>query len=61
MAPVLSIVGALIGAGLGAAFGHSGYGWKKAALEIVLALVGAGAAAVLERGSASGPSRSAAS
>jgi uncharacterized membrane protein YeaQ/YmgE (transglycosylase-associated protein family) len=50
MAPTLSVVGALIAAGLGAAFGTAGeYGWKKAALQIVLALVGAGVAAWLAR------------
>src|SRR5215467_13247221 len=50
MAPALSVVGALIAAGLGAAFGTASmYGWKKAALQIVLALVGAGAAALLSR------------
>ena len=57
MAPALSVVGALLAAGLGAAFGTASlYGWKKAALQIVLALVGAGVAAVLSRRAAtSGP------
>ena len=60
MAPALSVVGALIAAGLGAAFGTAGmYGWKKAVLQIVLALVGVGVAAVLSRRTAaSGPTRS---
>jgi uncharacterized membrane protein YeaQ/YmgE (transglycosylase-associated protein family) len=49
MAPVLAIVGTLIAAGLGSALGHGGYGWKKATLQVVLALVGVAAAAVLDR------------
>jgi uncharacterized membrane protein YeaQ/YmgE (transglycosylase-associated protein family) len=63
MAPVLSVVGALIAAGIAAAVGHAGYGWKKASLQVVLALVGAGVAALLARrgASASGPSVSAGS
>jgi uncharacterized membrane protein YeaQ/YmgE (transglycosylase-associated protein family) len=59
MAPTLSMVGALIAAGLGAAFGTASiYGWKKAVLQIVLALVGAGVAAVLSRRAVtSGPTK----
>ena len=50
MAPTLSVVGALIAAGLGAAIGTASmYGWKKAVLQIVLALVGVGVAAWLSR------------
>lgn len=49
MAPVFSVVGTLIAAGLGAAFGHAGYGWKKATLQVVLSLVGVGVAVVLTR------------
>jgi uncharacterized membrane protein YeaQ/YmgE (transglycosylase-associated protein family) len=63
MAPTLSVVGALIAAGLGAAFGTASmYGWKKAVLQIVLALVGAGVAAVLSRRTATtGPTKPAGS
>jgi uncharacterized membrane protein YeaQ/YmgE (transglycosylase-associated protein family) len=57
MAPLLAVVGALIAAGLGAAFGHGGYGWKKAALQVVLALAGAGVAALLDRSSVMTPSK----
>jgi uncharacterized membrane protein YeaQ/YmgE (transglycosylase-associated protein family) len=49
MAPVLAVVGTLIAAGLGGALGHGGYGWKKASLQVVLALVGVAAAVVLAR------------
>jgi uncharacterized membrane protein YeaQ/YmgE (transglycosylase-associated protein family) len=62
LAPLLAIVGALIGGILGAAFGHAGYGWKRATLTVVLALAGAGAAWLLERGNvSSGSSRRVAS
>lgn len=54
LSPVLAIVGALIAAALGAAFGHAGYGYKKAGLEVVLALVGVGVAAVMSRRSGVG-------
>jgi uncharacterized membrane protein YeaQ/YmgE (transglycosylase-associated protein family) len=53
LAPTGSIVGALVAAILGAAFGHAGYGWKKASLQVVLAIVGVVAAAVLARRKAS--------
>ena len=49
MAPVLAIVGTLIAAGLGSALGHGGYGWKKASLQVVLALVGVAVSVVLVR------------
>ncbi len=48
-APVLALVGSLIAAGRGAAFGHAGYGWKKATLQVVLALGGVGVAVLLAR------------
>jgi uncharacterized membrane protein (Fun14 family) len=59
MAPALAVVGALIAAGIGGAVGTANtYGWKKAALQIVLALVGAGVAAVLSRrAGTSGPTK----
>jgi uncharacterized membrane protein YeaQ/YmgE (transglycosylase-associated protein family) len=59
MAPTLSVVGALIAAALGAALGTASmYGWKKAVLQIVLALVGVGVAAVLSRRAVtSGPTK----
>jgi hypothetical protein len=53
LAPTGSVVGALVAAVLGAAFGHAGYGWKKALLQVVLAVVGVVAAAVLARRAAS--------
>jgi len=49
MAPVLAIAGTLIAAGFGSALGHGGYGWRKASLQVVLALVGVVAAALLSR------------
>ncbi len=52
MAPLFAIVGTLIAAGLGSALGHSGYGWKKASLQVVLALAGVAVAAVVARRSA---------
>ena len=61
LAPLLSLIGAVIAAGLGSAFGHVGYGWKRAALTVVLAGVGVGVAAVLERGGATRPEKRAAS
>ncbi|MGH3729383.1 MAG: GlsB/YeaQ/YmgE family stress response membrane protein [Micromonosporaceae bacterium] len=42
LAPVLSIVGALIASILATAVGDPGYGWKEATLQIVLALAGVG-------------------
>ncbi|MBO0867508.1 MAG: GlsB/YeaQ/YmgE family stress response membrane protein [Micromonosporaceae bacterium] len=53
LAPVSSVVGALIAAVLGAILGHAGYGWKKAALQVVLAIVGVAVAAVVTRRAAS--------
>jgi hypothetical protein len=50
LAPVSAVVGALLAAVLGATLGNSStYGWKKAALQIVLALVGVVVAAVVAR------------
>ena len=49
MAPVFAIVGTLIAAGLGSALGHGGYGWKKASLQVVLALLGVAVAMLLAR------------
>jgi uncharacterized membrane protein YeaQ/YmgE (transglycosylase-associated protein family) len=49
LAFTLSVVGALVGGIFGAAFGHHGYGWKRAVLQIVLAIVGVVAAAMLDR------------
>jgi hypothetical protein len=53
LAPSGAVVGALIAAILGAALGHAGYGWKKALLQVVLAILGVVAAAVLARRAAS--------
>jgi uncharacterized membrane protein YeaQ/YmgE (transglycosylase-associated protein family) len=48
LAPVLALVGTLIASGLALAFGDQrDYGWKEATLQVVLALVGVGLAAVL--------------
>jgi uncharacterized membrane protein YeaQ/YmgE (transglycosylase-associated protein family) len=47
MAPVAGVVGALIASALASAFGDPGYGWKEATLQVVLALAGVGAVAVL--------------
>jgi len=56
LAFTLSVVGALVGGAFGAAFGHHGYGWKRAFLQIVLAVVGVGLAAVLDRRSSASTS-----
>jgi uncharacterized membrane protein YeaQ/YmgE (transglycosylase-associated protein family) len=42
LAPVLSIVGALVASGLATALGDPGYGWKEATLQVVLAVAGVG-------------------
>jgi hypothetical protein len=55
LAPALAVAGALVAAILGAALGHPGYGWKKATLQVVLAVVGVAAAAVLARRAAGTP------
>jgi len=48
LAPVLAIVGALVGSGAAYFFGEpSGYGWKEAAVQVVLAVVGVGIVAVM--------------
>jgi uncharacterized membrane protein YeaQ/YmgE (transglycosylase-associated protein family) len=54
LAPLLAVVGALVAAILGATLGHAGYGWKKATLQVVLAIVGVAAAAILARRSTTG-------
>jgi uncharacterized membrane protein YeaQ/YmgE (transglycosylase-associated protein family) len=62
MAPVLSLVGAVIAAIFGSVFGHdSGFGLKRAALAVVLSLVGVGVAALLTRRASSSASRPVAS
>jgi uncharacterized membrane protein YeaQ/YmgE (transglycosylase-associated protein family) len=63
LAPVLAVVGALLAAVLGATLGHADtYGWKKAALQIVLALVGVVVAAMVgRRGASSSPASGAVS
>jgi uncharacterized membrane protein YeaQ/YmgE (transglycosylase-associated protein family) len=47
LAPVLAVAGAVIASVLASLFGDPGYGWKEATLQVVLALAGAGAVAVL--------------
>jgi uncharacterized membrane protein YeaQ/YmgE (transglycosylase-associated protein family) len=54
LAPLFAVVGALVAAVLGATLGHAGYGWKKATLQVVLAIVGVVAAAFVARRSATG-------
>jgi hypothetical protein len=63
LAPVSAVVGALIAAVLGATLGHADtYGWKKAALQIVLAVVGVVVAAVVgRRGTSNAPASGAVS
>jgi hypothetical protein len=53
LAPVLAIVGALIASGAAYMFGEPSYGWKEIALQVVLAIVGVGAVAVMGRKPAS--------
>lgn len=53
LAPVLAVVGALIASILATVFGTPGYGWKEAALQVVLAAVGVGVVAVMARRAAS--------
>ncbi len=43
LAPVLGVVGGVIASILASIFGHPGYGWKEAVLQIVLAAVAVGA------------------
>jgi uncharacterized membrane protein YeaQ/YmgE (transglycosylase-associated protein family) len=47
LGPVLGIVGALIASGAAYFFGEPDYGWKEMALQVVLAVVGVGAVAVM--------------
>jgi uncharacterized membrane protein YeaQ/YmgE (transglycosylase-associated protein family) len=47
LAPVLSVLGAVIASILATVFGTPGYGWKEALLQVVLALAGAGVVAML--------------
>jgi uncharacterized membrane protein YeaQ/YmgE (transglycosylase-associated protein family) len=48
LAPVLAIVGALVGSGAAYIFGEpSDYGWKEAAAQVVLAVVGVGLVSVM--------------
>lgn len=47
LTPVLSVGGTLIASLAATIFGKPGYGWKEAALQVVLALVGVGVGAAL--------------
>jgi uncharacterized membrane protein YeaQ/YmgE (transglycosylase-associated protein family) len=47
LGPVLSVLGAIIASVLASIFGSPGYGWKEISLQVVLALVGVGAVAML--------------
>jgi uncharacterized membrane protein YeaQ/YmgE (transglycosylase-associated protein family) len=50
LAPVLAVIGALIAAGLAYGLGdRRDYGYKEAALQVVLALAGAGLTALMGR------------
>jgi uncharacterized membrane protein YeaQ/YmgE (transglycosylase-associated protein family) len=53
LAPLLSVAGAVIASIIATVAGKPGYGWKEAVLQVVLALVGAGAVLVLPRRAAS--------
>jgi uncharacterized membrane protein (Fun14 family) len=48
LGPVLAIVGALVATGVAYVLGEpTGYGWKEIAVQVVLAVVGVGALAVM--------------
>ena len=47
LGPVFAIVGALVASVAALIFGDPSYGWKEAALQVVLAVVGVGAVAVM--------------
>jgi hypothetical protein len=48
-APVLAILGAVIASIIAVVVSKPGYGWKEAVLQVVLALAGVGAAAMMGR------------
>lgn len=53
MAPLLAVIGAVLASGLAYQFGdRRDYGYKEAALQVVLALAGAGITALMGRRSA---------
>jgi uncharacterized membrane protein len=47
LTPALSVVGALVATIIAVIVSNPGYGWKEAVLQVVLALVGAGAGVML--------------
>jgi uncharacterized membrane protein YeaQ/YmgE (transglycosylase-associated protein family) len=47
LAPALAVAGALVASILATLFGDPGYGWKEATLQVVLAVAGVAAVAVM--------------